>query len=354
MDYDALTGRPVPFEFRGRAGEWFGIWIVNLLLSIVTFGIYSAWAKVRTKKYFYQNTYVAGRNFDYHATGMQILLGRIIIVIGIVIVSLASAIPAIGIFFILALLIVLPWLLVAALKFNAAMSSWANVRFGFDGRPLGAFLAFLLYPLLAALTLYLAFPFADRARRRFAVGNHRLGAAPFDFDAPIGGFYAALFAALGWVILIGLFTVAPIVGTMMANFHDPAAFERDPAMAIRLMGGIYGFLFLGILPAGVIYQAFIRNTVFNGTTLDGRHRFHSDVRPMTLIWIAVTNAIVVILTLGLMMPWAQIRLARYYAAHSRLIPGGSLDDFIGTLPARTSALGDAYADIEGIDIGIPV
>ena len=68
---------PAEFEFRGSATEFFGIWIVNLLLSLLTFGIYSAWAKVRTKKYFYQNTYVAGRSFDYHATGGQILIGRI-------------------------------------------------------------------------------------------------------------------------------------------------------------------------------------------------------------------------------------------------------------------------------------
>lgn len=38
------------FDFTGSAKEWFGIWIVNLLLSIITIGIYSAWAKVRAKK----------------------------------------------------------------------------------------------------------------------------------------------------------------------------------------------------------------------------------------------------------------------------------------------------------------
>jgi uncharacterized membrane protein YjgN (DUF898 family) len=354
MDYENRPGRPVDFEFRGQTGEWFGIWMTNLLLSILTIGIYSAWAKVRAKKYFYQNTYVAGRNFDYHATGLQILIGRIIVIVGLVVISFVSAIPVVGLFILLALLLLVPWLLVRALKFNAVMSSWANVRFGFDGSSMGAFLTFLLYPILAALTLYAAFPFADRARRRYVMNNHRLGAAPFGFDAPIGGFYMAFLAAMGWVVLLAILTLAPMVGTLLANIGDPTAFERDPQMAIRLMVGIYAFIFLGLLPAGVIYNAFIRNTVFNGTTLDGRHRFHSDVRPMALIWIAVTNALAVVLTLGLMLPWAQIRLARYYAAHSRLIPGGSLDEFVGTLPARTSALGDAYADIEGIDIGLPV
>jgi uncharacterized membrane protein YjgN (DUF898 family) len=354
MDHDSLTGRPVAFEFRGRAGEWFAIWMINLLLSILTFGIYSHWAKVRRKKYFLRNTYVADRNFDYHATGLQILIGRIIMVIGIAIVLLASVIPTIGIIVIPALLFAVRWLLVAALRFNAAMTSWSNIRFGFEGRALGAFLTFILCPMLSLLTLYLAFPFADRARRRFVVANHRLGAAPFAFDAPVGGFYAAMFSALGWVALIGVFTIGPTLAALTASLADPSAFERDPEAAWRLMGGILAFLFLVVLPSGIIYSAFVRNAVFNGAVLDGRHRFHSEVRPIALIWIAMTNAIVVMLTLGLMLPWAQIRLARYYAAHSRLIPGGSLDRFIGTLPARTSALGDAYADIEGIDIGLPI
>ena len=33
--------------FTGRGGEYFRIWVVNLLLTLITFGLYSAWAKVR-------------------------------------------------------------------------------------------------------------------------------------------------------------------------------------------------------------------------------------------------------------------------------------------------------------------
>ena len=45
--------RELPFEFRGDGAEYFKIWIVNILLTIVTLGIYSAWAKVRNNRYFY-------------------------------------------------------------------------------------------------------------------------------------------------------------------------------------------------------------------------------------------------------------------------------------------------------------
>src|SRR6478609_4191452 len=74
-------------EFRGNAGEYFGIWIVNILLTIVTFGIYSAWAKVRRMRYFRGNTYLDGHSFDYHARGKQIFLGRLIVFVVLAIIN---------------------------------------------------------------------------------------------------------------------------------------------------------------------------------------------------------------------------------------------------------------------------
>src|SRR5882762_2688388 len=72
------------FYFSGRGGEYFRIWIVNLLLSIVTLGIYSAWAKVRRTRYFYDNTNVAGTSFEYHGNPIAILKGRIIALVCII------------------------------------------------------------------------------------------------------------------------------------------------------------------------------------------------------------------------------------------------------------------------------
>src|SRR3954469_3451477 len=69
----------LPFEFRGNGGEYFRIWIVNLLLTIVTFGIYSAWAKVRRLRYFYGNTYLDGHPFEFHGRPLAILKGRVIV-----------------------------------------------------------------------------------------------------------------------------------------------------------------------------------------------------------------------------------------------------------------------------------
>lgn len=104
---------PVPFRFTGSGGEYFRIWITNLLLTILTLGIYSAWAKVRRNRYFYGNTRLAEAAFDYHATPQTILKGRLLAVAGVLVVA----------FF-----LVLPWLVVRAMTFRARNTSAPESR----------------------------------------------------------------------------------------------------------------------------------------------------------------------------------------------------------------------------------
>ena len=67
MNPDASNNVDGQFEFSGKGGEYFRIWIVNLALTILTLGIYSAWAKVRRLQYFHRNTALIGNSFDLPA-----------------------------------------------------------------------------------------------------------------------------------------------------------------------------------------------------------------------------------------------------------------------------------------------
>src|SRR6266700_1306924 len=126
------AGSAVSLRFTGEAGEYFRIWIVNLCLSVVTLGIYSAWAKVRRKRYFYGNTLLEDAAFEYLADPKAILKGRIIVVAAFAVYSVAGQInPLAGPLLGLVLLGVLPWLIVRALRFNAVNSAHRNVRFAF-------------------------------------------------------------------------------------------------------------------------------------------------------------------------------------------------------------------------------
>ncbi|MDA7827892.1 YjgN family protein [Rhodobacteraceae bacterium] len=347
-----MSNTPIPVKFNGTAKEFFGIWIVNILLSIITIGIYSAWAKVRTKKYFYQNTYIADRNFNYHATGGQILKGRLIVIGFFVLYSIMlSVLPPVGVIMILIAAILFPYLILLSIRFNAAYSSWANVRFGFDGTAGQAYKNYLLYPIGVALTLYLFFPFLWRANSRFVVNNHRLGQSKFGFDAGIGKFYLAM---MFYVIagIVGMAALIPAISSLTNMGRGQIGNEAEIIAAI--LPAYFIFIVLFVI-AAIAAKTMIRNLIFNNMWLgDDYHRFASTMSIWAMIWISLSNAVVVVLTLGLMSPWAQIRMARYAANHTTVIPNGELDTFIGDITKDQSAIGDAYVDIEGIDLGIGI
>src|SRR4029079_6683418 len=136
------SGEPAPptapapiehrFEFHGNEREYFRIWIVNLALTILTLGIYSAWAKVRTERYFYANTRVAGTPFEYLARPLPILKGRIIAFALFGSYLLARRFSWRMQLALLALILVVsPWLIVRGLMFRARYSSWRGLTFRF-------------------------------------------------------------------------------------------------------------------------------------------------------------------------------------------------------------------------------
>ena len=345
-----------PVRFHGTASEYFGIWIVNLLLSILTIGIYSAWAKVRTNKYFYQNTEIGERRFDYHATGGQILIGRIIIVLSFIAIQILALVPIVLAVVLVAFLAVFPWLLVRSLRFNARVTSWSNVRFNFHGKTWGAFLVYLLYPFLVVFSLFLAWPFSDRARRKYVINHHSLGQSRFSFDAGIGVFYGAFLAALGIVLIVVALSLASALPVLLALAGDIRLLENEFFLMSNMMLIVQAYIgvIAAFVIAGIVYAGIIRNILFNGTWIEGGHRLVSSVSVPRYTWISLTNALAIIFTLGLMLPWAKVRMARYLADQTEVIVNGDLDDFIGDILPEGGAFGDAYTDLEAIDVGLPV
>lgn len=341
-----------PVVFSGTAREYFGVWIVNLLLSIVTLGIYSAWAKVRRLKYFYQHTEIEGRRFDYHATGKQIFIGRLIVIVAYVVFQIiVTVLPPLGLLLLLALILYVPTLINKAYRFHARMTSWSGLRFDFEGNYWGALRTMLLYPILAVFTLYLALPFVIRAQHSYSTNNHRYGTAKFHFESPIGPFYKAFVLAILWMLVIGGIGLWAIGAGEVFTALAMETADPTPEMMIRF-GLIYVVALVALVPMAFIYKAFLRNAVFAGTQLEGGHKFRSTISPAGLLWVAFSNAFLVVISLGLLTPLASIRMTRYLAANTFVAPNGSLDEFVGGEAQKTSAIGDAYVDFEGIDLGV--
>src|SRR5437764_8667302 len=108
------------FAFTGRAANYFRIWIVSLCLSLVTLGVYSAWGKVRKRRYLYAHIELDGTGFDYRASPMAILRGRILalLLFGGFALS-AHFVPLLQIAFVALLVILSPMIVVAAARFNS-------------------------------------------------------------------------------------------------------------------------------------------------------------------------------------------------------------------------------------------
>mgnify|MGYP005984959025 CR=1 FL=1 len=347
------TSETFQVQFKGDAKTYFGIWIVNLLLSIVTFGIYSAWAKVRTKKYFAQNTIIDDRRFDYHATGKQILIGRLIVGGAYIAMNIVlSVAPIVGIILFVGFMFAVPYLINRSIAFNARMTSFSGVRFGFNGSYGRAVLVYFIYPTLSMFTLYLTMPFVSRAQHKYYISRHRYGTSQFGFESKVGPFYKAFFLALAW--MIGIVVVGAIafgLPSALMDFFAATSEGRDPEMESFITFGLmYVVILVAILPAAYIYQAFLRNAVYAGMSLAGGHRFTSVVKPHHLLWIALSNAVIVMVSFGLMHPWARVRMARYMAASTYITVEGSIDGIIGEEQEKVSALGDAFTDFEGIDV----
>ena len=373
--------------FSGKTNEYFKIWLSNLLLTIFTFGFYSAWATVRRRRYFYQNTEIAGGRFDYHASPVQILIGRIMLVVFIFLYSIfCAALPAVGDILSLLLLPLIPWLIIRSWRFQARMSSYRGARFDYACDFGRAFWQLLLLPVLMimvligliSLTLYFiadggeltklvsALPalivvglvgmmFIQSVCQQLAwslyVNNHSYG----------GHFFNATLSTKAFIkiMLVSLLIMLPFAATgVWFAWHFISQLFSGRIAADMTVGSLvvnWLMLYMPLLLGGwfsvnYIFVA-VRNYVFCRTKLGEKLYLKAALSYLPWMKLQLGNLLLIVFSLGLAAPLAEIRSARYLAEHCWLE---------GELPAveaneATEAVAGAFAEefvpVEGVDLG---
>ncbi|MCL7422249.1 MAG: YjgN family protein [Methylobacter sp.] len=346
--------KETPVEFTGKAGEYFGIWIVNLLLSIITLGIYSAWAKVRRKKYFYQNTLIDGVGFDYHASPIAILKGRIIAFVFFMAYIFSQHIsPFLPTVFAFIILFLMPWLVIRTMTFNARNSSYRGLRFDFNGDMREAAIVFIGLPILIIFTLGLIVPYMVMRQSRYLIQNHKFGLTAFSMDAQAKDFYLIYGKALLLLLGIGAALSVAVTLTVDQNFllnavNDMRTVETFANFGI-IIAAFFLFYFLIILGIGAYIQSRISNLVWNSTTL-GNLSFHSHLRARDMLWLYLSNLLIIICSFGLLTPLAHVRMMRYRASRLNLTGETDFDRFIGDKKADVKATGAEMAEMFDLDI----
>ena len=270
---------PQRIQFSGRGSEYFGIWIVNVLLSIVTLGVWTAWAKVRRVRYFQGHTRILGDPLEYHATGWMIFKGRFLAILVLVAFSistnfLAFVHPAAPVIPGLALLAIYPWAINMSLRFSARMTSWRNVHFRWRGTYWGVFKVFFLWPLAGALSLGTCYPLAARAIRHYLANNYQFGTMNFSADSRVKPYYAAFGWSLLFLIAVSI-TAAVVVGVAagVMSAISPTGVGAGASQASVFLSSFVSVIMF--LLSGLVFTILTRNIIINslrlGACLSGYH-----------------------------------------------------------------------------------
>ena len=329
-------------EFTGRGGEYFMIWLTNTVLTILTLGIYSAWAKVKRNRYFYGHTKLDGTGFEYLADPKRILLGRIIALALLIAFGLADLVPLLALPAALAAMLIMPWLMNNALRFRMHNTAYRNIRFRFKARYGEAFAVYILWPALAAISLGLLWPCMLRRHQRFAAEHTAYGATSFYFHAPLKPYYEML----GLMVLAYIVTIVVLVILVLLF---PVSSENSSFAAGSIISlPIFGLLFLII---GSIQKTAAANILYRSTSIAG-HRFNADLRIGGFFRLLLVNTILTVLTLGLYSPWAKVKMTKYKVDHIKFLANGDLGQFAAAEKEKVSALGEEIGAMLDLEIGL--
>ncbi|MGI9316856.1 MAG: YjgN family protein [bacterium] len=403
LHLDGEGQRWEPVVFNGTGTEYFKIWIVNLFLSILTLGIYSAWAKVRSRRYFYGNTMLDGASFEYHATPIMILKGRLIAVSFLLLAVFAGYIhPAAELFFLILVALLAPWVIWRSLIFNAKMSSYRNVRFGFGSRVMPLYLYLLLVPLapllIAAIVLgiqylsgtiefpssvetesansaamiltstiamavgaiYLLVPFIQKSINSYYFNGHMFGQGKFRARLQTYKYYMIYLKLLG-IMVVGSLAIGVIVSFIVGFINmDLQSRLSSPGTEIATSAGtIFGFLMLIPLIAIATWlkaymQSRFRNYSLGQLKLESVATFRSGIKVNKLFWLQFSNVLMLICSIGLAYPWAVIRVTRYKLSTIDAQFFGDTDQFVTQMQSRQSALGEEIGEAFDLDLDLGI
>ncbi|HKM64417.1 MAG TPA: YjgN family protein [Acidisphaera sp.] len=335
-------------QYDGRVGEIYPIFLMNLLLTIVTFGIFRFWAITRMRRYVWSRTSFQGQRLNYTGRGGELfvgfmLAGVVLGALGATAVGLAELLKRVDeqlavVPFLVLYLVILVLALGApysAQRYRLSRTEWCGIRGGMRGSMLAYGLRSLLYWLLTPLTMFQLIPWVQLRLTERRINASSLGSAQFSAQFSAGRVYGRfLVAIIGTVLLAGVIGGVgwTIAGPMLAeqqrylqamHGHPPDGPASNMAiqLIILLVTAELTF-FLGAAMIGAAYQALMLRHMADNTAL-GPVQLSGRFTALGLLWLVVGNLLITVFTLGFGYPFALQRYARYVTGN--LCATGSLD-----------------------------
>jgi uncharacterized membrane protein YjgN (DUF898 family) len=377
--------RELEIRFTGSGSEYFRIWIVNLLLTLVTLGLYYPWAKVRRLRYFYGNTLVGGQPLGFHADPKKMLRGYLLVALMLVLYSVAGRFsPLAGLVAFVIVAAIWPALLKSSMQFRLANTSWRGLRLRFRGSVGGAYAALLplLVPALVIVAAVAAIP--DQTRppawylavffgtlliglllmpwlwwnlKKYQHDHYAYGPEQTALNASAGSFYGVFMKTSG-VSLLGFFVFIVVGFAVVAATAGLASFGDRLGRPGPIVAVVIGLAFaaVGLLAVQLLPRPYFTSRMQNllwSRTASTNIGFASALRFWPLFGLTLKNWLLMLLTLGLYWPFASIAVARMRVEAVKLLfdidPQTLADQ---SLAVEGEAAGDAAGDLFGLDIGL--
>lgn len=380
-DTAVAAPRQLDIRFTGSGSEYFRIWAVNLLLILLTCGLYLPFAKMRRIRYVYANTLIDGEALAFHGDAWKMLRGFVLLAVLMLASTFAEqfspdmALPAF-----LLLCAVWPALWRASMQFRLGNTSWRGLRFGFDGSLTGAYLAHLpVYIPMAVLMalvpdgqgpssdpgvnsqfwfavtlalLCLMAPWSTVLLKRYQHRGYRVAGEHSEIVLRTRSVYFIGFkTVMAGVAMFLLAIVAAAIVTgcllVLAHFGGVQAKSAGSYFGLACVGLLYLFGAGGLLP---YYAARIQNLVW-GNTRSASLRFHSELTGLTRL--NLRNWLLIVFTLGLYRPFAVMATTRLRLQAVRIASSTDPATWTASRARRhADASGDVAGDFFGMDVGL--
>ena len=340
------------FEFDGSWREYAPIAFTNLLLTIVTLGIYRFWGTTRTRRYLWSRTSFLGDRLEWAGTGMELFKGALmalllLILPGSLVNFLARELmlgghPALGglLSFALALsfYVLIGTAMFRALRYRLSRSYWRGIRGGSADPGLRYGFAYVWKNFIGALALGLLMPWA-----MVSLWNQRWSAmsfGPWRFAAEgrVKGLKRRfLLCYLAPILGVGVAGAVMWSGAVVTFF---GAAPTNPVERLAMfLPAIFGFYFVFGLVAMAYYAKFFRQMVAS-TSLNTVH-FRFSATTMDWMELYLGDAALVIFTLGIGLIFLNYRHWKFYVKH--LQTEGTID-----VEALTQSTAPAPTQGEGL------
>jgi uncharacterized membrane protein YjgN (DUF898 family) len=359
-----------PLRFTASGSEYLRIWIVNLLMMAITAGLYLPWARARKIKYFYNNTWLDDRAFEFHGEPLKMLRGTLIV--GALALTYALAVDF-GRYGALAgaliLIAIWPMLFFSTQRFRMNITSFLciapplaclllpSVAFDFamkSPEAKGQATKILgVYSAMVMLLFVAVVPYFYWRIRRFQHSHYAWAGLRSRFTTGPGRSFRVFAFTSGAVLsaafLCGLLA-AVAIGVWVALSGRGRGGGPPPAYVLFLIGMVF-LITVNILPRAY-FKVAMQNWVWRST--DGvQFRMQSSLKFWRFVGLQFKNYFLIMLTLGLYWPFAVIASKRMQLQAITLQTDISLRQLTDAAHQRSAdAAGDLAADFFGMDVGI--